>query len=78
VSGHAETERAKAVGRGAVAVQPRVVVGVLLIVAAVVWALLRGIGSYGGGVVGLGYDLDQPPLLLALVGVWIIARSRRR
>lgn len=78
MSGNAETGRVKAVGRGAVAVQPRVVVGLLLIAAAVVWAFIRGLASYGGGVVDLGYDLDQPPLLLALVGVWIIARSRRR
>jgi hypothetical protein len=78
VSEHAETRSVKAVGRGAVVVQPRVVVGLLLLAAAVVWALIRGLASYGGGVVGLGYDLDQPPLMLALVGVWIIARSRRR
>jgi hypothetical protein len=78
VSEHAETRSVKAVDRGAVVVQPRVVVGLLLIAAAVVWALIRGLASYGGGVVGLGYDLDQPPLMLALVGVWIIARSRRR
>ena len=78
MSGHAETERAKAAARGAVVVQPRVVVGVLLIVAAVVWAVLRGLASYGGGVVDLAYDLDQPPLLLAMVGVWMIVRSRRR
>ena len=78
MSGHAETRRAKAVGRAAVVVQPRVVVGLLLIAAAVVWALIRGLASYGGGVVGLGYDLDQPPVMLALVGVWIIARSRQR
>jgi hypothetical protein len=78
VSGHAETGREKARVRGAVVVQPRVVVGLILIVAAVVWAVLRGLASYGGGVVDLVYDLDQPPLLLAMVGVWMIARSRRR
>ncbi len=78
MSAHAETGRAKAAARGGVGVQPRVVVGVLLIVAAVVWAILRGLAFYGGGVVDLVYDVDQPPLLLAMVGAWMIARSRRR
>lgn len=78
MSGNVETGRVKALGRGAVIVQPRVVVGVLLIVAAIVWAFIRGIAAYGGGAVHLAYDLDQPPLLLAIVGVWVIARSRRR
>jgi hypothetical protein len=78
VSGHAETGRAKAAARAAVVVQPRVIVGLVLIAAAIVWAVLRGLSSYGIGVVDLAYDLDQPPLLLAIVGAWIIARSRRR
>jgi len=59
-------------------VQPRLLVGLLLILAGLIWALARGLASYGVGPVELGYDLDQPPVLLALVGVWVVLRSRRR
>jgi hypothetical protein len=63
---------------GARRLQLRLVVAVLLIVGAVVWGIVRGLESYGAGVVNLAYDLDQPPLLLGLVGVWLLWRSRRR
>jgi hypothetical protein len=59
-------------------VQPRLVVGLVLIAAGVLWAVARGLQFYGLGPVGCAYDLDQPPVLLALVGVWLIFRSRRR
>lgn len=58
-------------------IQPRVLVGLLLILAGLVWAVVRGLISYGLGPADLGYDLDQPPLLLGVVGVWLIWRGRR-
>lgn len=57
-------------------IQPRLVVGLVLIAGGVFWALFRGLEFYGLGPVDLAYDLDQPPLLLALVGVWLLYRSR--
>jgi hypothetical protein len=62
----------------AIPVQPRVVVGLLLILAGLVWAVARGLASYGIGPADLGYDLDQPPVLLVLVGVWLVWRGRGR
>jgi hypothetical protein len=59
------------------AFDPRLVVGLLLVVGAVVWALARGLEFYGVSPVNLAYDLDQPPLLLAIVGGWFVYRSRR-
>ena len=53
-------------------------VGVLLIVAGIVWAILRGLNGYSEMPVGIVYTLDQPPILTALVGVCILARSRPR
>ena len=58
--------------------QPRVIVGLALIVGGIVWAAARGLHLYGFTPVDLAYDLDQPPLLLALVGGWLIYRSRPR
>jgi hypothetical protein len=58
--------------------QPLGVVGLLLIAGGVVWALVRGLHFYGLSPVDAAYDLDQPPLLLALVGGWLLYRSRRR
>jgi hypothetical protein len=60
----------------AIRIQPRVIVGLLLILAALVWAVARGLSSFGVGPADLGYDLDQPPVLLLLVGVWLLWRSR--
>lgn len=62
----------------AIPIQPRVVVGLTLILAGVVWATARGLASYGIGPAELGYDLDQPPVLLLFVGAWLLWRSRRR
>ncbi len=58
------------------AVQPRVVVAIALIAAAVVWSIVRGLEFYGLSPVNLVYDLDQPPLLLGLVAGWLWYRSR--
>jgi hypothetical protein len=52
-------------------------VAALLLATAVVWAAVRGLDSYPSSLAGIGYDLDQPPVLVALVGVWILFRSRR-
>jgi hypothetical protein len=59
-------------------VQPRLAVALGLIAAGVVWALVRGLEFYGLTPVHVVYDLDQPPLLLALVAAWLLCRSRRR
>jgi hypothetical protein len=59
-------------------IQPRVVAGLLLILGGVVWAVARGLAFFGVGPAELGYDLDEPPVLLILVGVWLLYRGRRR
>jgi hypothetical protein len=64
--------------RRAALIQPRVLVGMLLILAGLVWAVARGLASYGLGPADLGYDLDQPPVLLLLVGAWLVWRGVRR
>ena len=56
----------------------RQAVGVLLIAAGIVWAILRGLHGYSEMPIGIVYTLDQPPILTALVGVWLLARSRPR
>lgn len=56
---------------------PRLAVGALLLATGVVWAALRGLDLYHASPAGIGYDLDQPPILVALVGVWISCRSGR-
>lgn len=73
-------ERREAVVHGirAGAVQPRFLVGLVLIAAGLLWAAFRGLEFFGLGPVHLAYDLDQPPLLLALVGIWLLYRSRSR
>jgi hypothetical protein len=58
-------------------VQPRLLIGLVLIVAGVVWAVLRGLDGYGLSTMNVIYDLDQPPVLLVLVGGWLCYRSRR-
>jgi hypothetical protein len=59
-------------------VQPRVAVGLLLILAGLVWAAARGLASYGLSPADLGYGLDQPPVLVVLVGAWLLWRARHR
>jgi hypothetical protein len=59
-------------------VESRVVVGLGLVVAGMVWAIFRGLHFYGLSPVHLAYDLDQPPWLLLLVSGWLWYRSRRR
>jgi hypothetical protein len=63
---------------GGAAVQPLSVVAVVLVCAGVLWSAARGLGFYGVTPLDVGYDLDQPPLLLVLVGAWLWYRSRRR
>jgi hypothetical protein len=63
---------------GLAAVQPRVIVALTLILGGVVWAATRGLAFYGLSPVKVVYDLDQPPLLLIAVAVWLLYRSRRR
>jgi hypothetical protein len=58
--------------------QPRLAVGLVLIVFGVVWAFARGLQLYGLTPVSIAYSLDQPPLLLALVGSWLLYRRRSR
>ena len=65
-------------GVGAAPVQPLQMVALVLILAGVVWAAARGLRFYGVGLVDVGYDLDQPPLLLMFVAGWLWYRSRRR
>ena len=59
-------------------VHSRAVIGVVLVLAAVVWAIARGLHYYGASPVDLLYDLDQPPYLLLVVSGWLWYRSRRR
>ena len=59
-------------------VRSRLAVGLTLIAAGVLWAIARGLDFYGFGPVHIGYDLDQPPLLIALVGAWLLYRRRSR
>jgi hypothetical protein len=63
--------------RGSLA-QPRLAAGLLLIAGGVVWAVARGLQFYGLAPASLAYGVDQPPLLLVLVGAWLWFRSRRR
>jgi hypothetical protein len=56
----------------------RQAVGGLLIAAGIVWAILRGLHGYGDLPDGVVYTLDQPPILLAAVGAFIVYRGRLR
>lgn len=56
----------------------RAAVSLLLLIAALVWAVARGLHFYGISPVHLAYDLDQPPWLLLLVSGWLVYRSRPR
>jgi hypothetical protein len=58
--------------------QPRLAVALVLIVCGVVWALARGLQFYGLTPASIVYNLDQPPLLLVLVGTWLLYRRRMR
>jgi hypothetical protein len=59
-------------------VRSRLIVGLALVAAGVVWAIARGLTFYGFSPIHLAYDLDQPPWLLILVSGWLWYRSRRR
>lgn len=56
----------------------RFLVGLVLIAGGVLWAAARGLAFYGVTPVDVGYDLDQPPLLLVFVAAWLLYRSRLR
>jgi hypothetical protein len=58
-----------------VLVQPRVLTALVLILGGLVWAFARGLEFYGLSPVHVAYDLDQPPLLVILVAVWLLYRS---
>jgi hypothetical protein len=60
------------------AAMSRLVIGLTLIAGGFFWAIARGLDFYGLTLVHIGYDLDQPPLLLVFVGAWLLYRSRRR
>lgn len=70
-------QRVIAGSRDGLLVRSRALVGLLLLISALMWALLRGLHFYGVSPVHLVYDLDQPPWLLLLVGGWLAYRSRR-
>ena len=57
--------------------QPRLAVGLALILGGFSWAIARGLHFYGMAPAHLAYDLDQPPVLVVLVGAWLLARGRR-
>jgi hypothetical protein len=54
------------------------VVGLVIVAGGVLWAIARGLEFYGLFPFGIAYDVDQPPLLLALVGMWLLYRSHGR
>jgi hypothetical protein len=56
----------------------RLIVGLALIAGGAVWAIARGLSFYGPNISGAYDDLAQPPLLLVVIGVWLLFRSRRR
>ena len=58
--------------------EPRLLIGLTLIAGGVGWAVARGLNFYGLTWSDIVYDLDQPPLLLVLVGGWLLYRSQRR
>jgi hypothetical protein len=59
-------------------IDPRLLTGLVLIAGGVLWAAARGLAFYGVTPVDVGYDLDQPPLLLLFVATWLLYRGRRR
>ena len=58
--------------------KPRLLIAATLIAGGLGWAIARGLTFYGLTLPTIGYDLDQPPLLLVLVGSWLLYRSCRR
>ena len=74
--GAGQREGAEALGPRLV--RPRLAIDLVLAVAALVWALVRGLHFYGVSPVHVVYDLDQPPWLLLLVSGWLAYRSRAR
>ena len=58
--------------------KPRLLIAATLIAGGLGWSIARGLTFYGLTLPTIGYDLDQPPLLLVLVGSWLLYRSRPR
>lgn len=77
-SGATRVTDAAAAGWRSTLVLSRVLVGFALILGGVVWAAIRVLHYYGLSPADIGYDLDQPPVLLVVVGVWLIYRSGPR
>lgn len=57
---------------------PRLAAGTVLILAGIVWAILRGLHGYSQMPVGIAYTLDQPPILVAIVGAFVACRGGGR
>lgn len=55
--------------------EARLAIALVLVVGGVAWAVARGVDFYGPTPIDLAYDLDQPPLLLILVGGCLVYRS---
>lgn len=55
--------------------EPRVLLGLALVVGGIVWGVVRGVHFYGLTPVNVLWDLDQPPILIMLVGYWLLYRS---
>ena len=49
----------------------------LLLAGGIVWAVLRGLHWYGLTPAGIYGDVDQPPVLVFVVGLWFGLRFRR-
>jgi hypothetical protein len=57
----------------------RTALGLLVILAGIVWVVAApSLAWFGYTPVGLYRTLNQPPILLVLVGVWYTLRARRR
>lgn len=65
-------------GLNGAAARSRLAVALGLIAAGVVWAVARGVTFYGLTPARFYFDFDQPPVLLVIVGAWMLYRSRRR
>jgi hypothetical protein len=76
--GHATTpaRRSPRPALRTVLAEPRVLVGLALVIGGIVWALARGLHFYGLTPVNGLWDLDQPPMAILLVGYWTLYRSR--
>jgi hypothetical protein len=72
LEGRQDLERVPAAGD---VLRARLLLAAVLILAGLLWATARGLHFYGFTPVEIVYDFDQPPVLLACVGVWLLYRS---